>query len=196
MKNGLYILDDSAKNILQNSVNLQDQTTNIRKRKINITYNVKQYIEFCATFCLRQLVEDPTRITTDKLSIIRLTLIMNNEKVSEAAIAEITLSNCHLEFCIKTTKKETLNKFWYLTLPSHYLHLSEDVLFWENGNTYVNASVIRQNNGSQNGCFKKTQHTKFSKKQTFLTPWIFPKTNIIYVRVRISGSKKTLQGVR
>ena len=32
------------------------------------------------------------------------------------------------------------------------------------------SSVIRQKGGSQNGCFKKTKHTKFSKKRTFLTP--------------------------
>ena len=105
-------------NILQNSVNLQDQTTNIRKRKINITYNVKQYIEFCATFCLKQLVEDPTRITTDKSSIINLILTISNEKVSQAVIVEITLSNYHLGFYIKTTKKETLNKLRYPTLRS------------------------------------------------------------------------------
>ena len=24
---------------------------------------------------------------------------------------------------------------------------------------------------SQNGCFKKTKHAKFSEKRTFLTPW-------------------------
>ena len=101
-------------NILQNSVNLQDQTTNIRKRKINITYNVKQYIEFLC----KQLVEDPTRITTDKSSIINLMLTISNEKVSQAVIVEITLSNYHLGFYIKTTKKETLNKLRYPTLRS------------------------------------------------------------------------------
>ena len=26
---------------------------------------------------------------------------------------------------------------------------------------------------SQNGCFKKTEHVKFSEKRTFLTPWTF-----------------------
>ena len=31
-------------------------------------------------------------------------------------------------------------------------------------------SVIRQKGESQNGCFKKTKHAKFSEKQTFLTP--------------------------
>ena len=31
--------------------------------------------------------------------------------------------------------------------------------------------VIRQKGKSQNGCFKKTKHTKFSEKQIFPTPW-------------------------
>ena len=32
-----------------------------------------------------------------------------------------------------------------------------------------NSSVIRQKGESQNGCFKKTKHAKFSEKRTFLT---------------------------
>ena len=35
--------------------------------------------------------------------------------------------------------------------------------------TCFNSSVIRQKSKSQKGCFKKTKHTKFSEKQTFLT---------------------------
>ena len=31
------------------------------------------------------------------------------------------------------------------------------------------SSVIRQKGESQNGCFKKTKHAKFSEKRTFLT---------------------------
>ena len=37
-----------------------------------------------------------------------------------------------------------------------------------------NSSVIRQkgeSHESQNGCFMKTKHAKFSEKRTFLTPW-------------------------
>ena len=40
-------------------------------------------------------------------------------------------------------------------------------------------SVIRQKVESRNGCFKKTNHVKFSEKRTFRTPW--------YAHVRISG---------
>ena len=32
-----------------------------------------------------------------------------------------------------------------------------------------NSSVIRQKGESQNVCFKKTKHVKFSEKRTFLT---------------------------
>ena len=32
-------------------------------------------------------------------------------------------------------------------------------------------SVIRRKGESQNGCFKKTKHIKFSEKRTFLTVW-------------------------
>ena len=35
----------------------------------------------------------------------------------------------------------------------------------------MNSSVISQKGKSQNWCFKKTKHAKFTKKRTFLTPW-------------------------
>ena len=34
-----------------------------------------------------------------------------------------------------------------------------------------NSLIIIRKGESQNGCFKKTKHAKFSKKRTFLTPW-------------------------
>ena len=38
-------------------------------------------------------------------------------------------------------------------------------------NYFPNSSVIRQKGESQNRCFRKTKYSKFSDKQTFLTPW-------------------------
>ena len=35
----------------------------------------------------------------------------------------------------------------------------------------VKSSVIREKGESQNGCFKKTKHVKFSEKRTFFTTW-------------------------
>ena len=68
--------------------------------------------------------------------------------------------------------------------------------------------VLRENGESQNGCFKKTKHAKFSEKRTFLTPWytigsilkrvfrenkarqIFRKTSISDPLICVSGGKK------
>ena len=35
----------------------------------------------------------------------------------------------------------------------------------------LNSSVLSQKGESQNWCFKKTKHAKFSEKWTFVTPW-------------------------
>ena len=40
--------------------------------------------------------------------------------------------------------------------------------------------VIREKGKPQNGCLKKTKHTKFSEKRTFLTP----RYALVYVRIR------------
>ena len=48
------------------------------------------------------------------------------------------------------------------------------------------SSVTRQNGASQNGCFKKTNHVKFSKKRTLLIPWYAH----IRTYVSLSGGKK------
>ena len=37
---------------------------------------------------------------------------------------------------------------------------------------HLYSSVIREKGESQNGCFKKTKHVKFSEKRTFLSPWL------------------------
>ena len=35
----------------------------------------------------------------------------------------------------------------------------------------IKSSVVSQKGKSQNGCFKKSKHAKFSKKEKFLSPW-------------------------
>ena len=48
-------------------------------------------------------------------------------------------------------------------LPSDFNTLNE----WFHNNSLV----ITQKGESQNGCFKKTKHAKYSEKRTFLIPW-------------------------
>ena len=70
-------------------------------------------------------------------------------------------------------KTENLSKMvWgvlFLTFCSQYQSLRIVVMLAKE--LQFITSVIRQKGESQNGCFKKTKHAKFSEKQTFLTPW-------------------------
>ena len=69
-----------------------------------------------------------------------------------------------------------LNVRFMLVLSSIWRQVSAEASF-------MNSSVIRQKGESQNGCFKKTKHVKFSKKRTFLTP-------DMNTYVCVSGGKK------
>ena len=75
-------------------------------------------------------------------------------------------------------------------ITRHYNHKNFDTVFymevfypasikykikqnwWRPGRQLHSSSVIRQKGESQNRCFKKTKHTKFSEKQTFLTTFL------------------------
>ena len=51
--------------------------------------------------------------------------------------------------------------------------LTEKYLVVAHFTHHQHASVIRQKGESQDGCFKKTKHTKFSEKRRFLTHCVY-----------------------
>ena len=55
---------------------------------------------------------------------------------------------------------DVLAKVWHWAKTNYQAH-------WY---SQIQLPVIRQKGQSQNGCFKKTKHVKFSEKRTFLTP--------------------------
>ena len=70
-----------------------------------------------------------------------------------------------------------LSVFWFFMFL-YFLFLLFCSIFWIrchlkrlNNILIANSAVIRQKSESQNRCFKKTKHAKFSEKRTFLTPW-------------------------
>ena len=92
---------------------------------------------------------------------------------------------------------DNLHKFAQVCANLHKIHLHKYESFFKfmiflsgdadlnpdlntnlNPRIFSNLSVMSQKGESQNGCFKKTKHAKFSEKQTFLTSW--------YAHVRLS----------
>ena len=56
-----------------------------------ISSDVKNYIKFCSTLGLKQLIKVPTRITFNSFPLIDHTLTSSNEKVVQASIIETSV---------------------------------------------------------------------------------------------------------
>ena len=88
------------------------------KGKIAISSDVKNYIEFCSTLGLKQLIKVPTRIISNTSTLIDHILTSSSEKVVQAGIIETLLSEHQFIFCTRKIKKAKPNKHNYLTFGS------------------------------------------------------------------------------
>ena len=70
LENEIFVLGGMNINILQNGVNLLEKNINTSKGKIAFSSDVKNYIEFCSTLGLVQLIKVPTRITCNTSTLI------------------------------------------------------------------------------------------------------------------------------
>ena len=65
LENEIFELSDMNINILQNGINLLQKNVNISEGKNIICSNVKNYIEYCSTLGLKQLIRVPRRTTSN-----------------------------------------------------------------------------------------------------------------------------------
>ena len=89
--------------------------------------------------------------------------------------------NFKAQICKYLKKYQQCQKIFHFYTPWKRQKI-KGFLTFSKGIEMENLSVIRQKGESQNGCFKKKKHVKFSEKQTFLTPW--------YTHVCVLGGKK------
>ena len=74
---------------------------------------VKKWKEFITTFGLKQLIKQPTRITTNSSSLIDHVLTNTKDKISNSGILDIGLSDHQLIFCTRklTRTKTDLSRY-------------------------------------------------------------------------------------
>ena len=80
LENEIFVLGDMNINILQNGENLSEKNVNTSKGKIVISSDVKNYIEFCSTLQLKQLIRVPTKITSNTSTLIDHILTSSSKK--------------------------------------------------------------------------------------------------------------------
>ena len=118
LENEIFVLGGMNINILQNGVNLLEKNVNTSKRKIVISSDVKNYIEFCSTLELKQRIQIFTKITSNISTFIDHILRSSSEKVVQAGIIGTYLSGHQLIFCTRKIKRAKPNKHNYTTFCS------------------------------------------------------------------------------
>ena len=118
LENEIFVLGDINIDILQNGVNLLEKNVNTSKRNIIISSDVKNYIEFCSTLGLTQLIKVLTRIPSKTSTLIDHIVTSSTEKVVQAGIIETSLFDHQIIFCTRKVKKAKPNKRSYLTFCS------------------------------------------------------------------------------
>ena len=86
LENEVFVLDDMNINILENGVNLLEKNVNTFKAKIVISSDVKNYIEFCSTLGLKQLVKVLTKIKSNTSTFIDHILTSSSKKVVQPVL--------------------------------------------------------------------------------------------------------------
>ena len=92
-----YILGDFNKNLWQNGHYV------FQKRNLlschSVSNDVKNYVDFCTMFGLKQLIESPTRITCSSSCIIDHILASFPDRVTQREILNVGLSDHQLIYC-------------------------------------------------------------------------------------------------
>ena len=100
-------------------------------------------------------------------------------KITFIFLVKIAETNLSFSIWLKDIKFFKINLFFFFFVCFTVYHIHVQIV------TYLlepyNPSVIMQKGESQNGCFKKTKHVKFSEKRTFLEMFVFSENLTCFV---------------
>ena len=108
----VYILRDLNINLL-NKKNIFQLGLNIIK-----SFGIKHYQEFCSLHGLKQLINVPTRIAQCSLSLFDHVLTNSPNRVSQAGVVDVSLSDDQLIYCTRKVTRARFNKHKYIETRS------------------------------------------------------------------------------
>ena len=97
----IYFLGDFNINILFNGKSILDNTKNIDIDSPAASFIAKQYNELCSLFSLKQLIKEPTRITSSSSTLIDHILTNSTQKISQSGVIDTTLSDHQMVYCTR-----------------------------------------------------------------------------------------------
>ena len=79
---------------------------------------IRRYKEFCSMYCLSQLIDCPTRITSNTSTLIDHILINTQENISQSGVIDTAISDHSLINCTRKIPKAKYNRHKEITFRS------------------------------------------------------------------------------
>ena len=105
----IFILGDMNINVFLEGKNIFRNAKTYTSNSSPVETILKKYKEFCSTFSLVQMINSPTRITNNSVSLIDHVLTNSSDKISNSGVLDIGLSDHQLIFCTRKLVREKVH---------------------------------------------------------------------------------------
>ena len=105
----INLLLDEKEIFISKSYRINDQ---------NLSLLTKDYLDFCFSFSLEQLISTPIRVTSKTATLIVHVVTNSSEKVRQCGVIELGISDHNLVYCTRKTPSHKLNKLNDITIRS------------------------------------------------------------------------------
>ena len=110
LDNEIYVLGDFNINLLFRDKYVLNKSNEIKKLDKNLLPEIKRYKEFCSMYGLSQLIDCPTRITSNTSTLIDHILTNTQENISQSGVIDTAISDHSLIYCTRKIPKAKCNR--------------------------------------------------------------------------------------
>ena len=117
----VYFLGDFNISLLVNDKFVLKENQPLDFRNLNCPL-MSKYKELCQTFSLKEIIQEPTRITSNTSSLLDLILTNAGWKISQKGVIDVGISNHQLIHCTRKllrTKANMHNQIWVRSLKKY-----------------------------------------------------------------------------
>ena len=115
LDNEIYVLGDFNINLLFQGKYVLNKSNEIKKLDKNLLPEIKRYKEFCSMYGLSQLIDCPTRITSNTSTLIDHILTNTQENISQSGEIDTAISDHSLIYCTRKIPKAKYNRHKEIT---------------------------------------------------------------------------------
>ena len=108
LKNEVYFLGDFNVNLLLNDKFILKENQSLDVRNLSSPL-VSKYKELCQTFSLKEIIQEPTRVTSNTSSLLDHILTNAGWKISQKGVIDVGLSDHQLIYCTQKILRTKAN---------------------------------------------------------------------------------------